>query len=266
MTKEKLMSEAYAQHAVSLRVDAETAYFVNLADIHHGLNHRKYFIQNLNFMLGIPNLFFGIGGDAGNGVTRSSKGNPLEEWASGDKQLFALAEDLKPAAEAGRIAYIIDGNHWAGRQKDETFHTPEALLAYLLGQPDLYKGSQAILYFNVNKNCYVHYACHKAPRADNAMDWITADVTWREHIHRHHYIPQLVIEHNKYTKKPICKEVFQVQSGHWQILPYYVAASGMRPTFPGCWITEMGGIHNQRHLQVYSNDQFVHMMERGYRV
>jgi hypothetical protein len=258
------MEEVYRNSVVEVRVDAPSAYFVNLADIHHGLNHRELFRQNLNFLLSIPNLYFGLGGDSGNGITRFSKGNPLEEWASGSKQLYALAEDLEPVVSEDRLLYIIKGNHLAGRMENETFHTPEELLAWLLGKPTLYKGAQAIVYFNVKSNCYVHFVEHKAPKRAGIFDWVNADVTWREHFHDNGYLRKLVMEHNKYAKKPIIKEVLEIQSGHWQILPNYQMESGIRPTVPGCWIVEMGG--DERKLFPWSNEQLIHMYDRGYKL
>jgi hypothetical protein len=72
------------------------------------------------------------------------------------------------------------------------------------------------------------------------------------------------MEHNKYAKKPIIKEVLEIQSGHWQILPNYQMESGIRPTVPGCWIVEMGG--DERKLFPWSNEQLIHMYDRGYKL
>jgi regulator of replication initiation timing len=258
------MEEVYSRSCVEVRVESPSAYFVNLADLHYGLNHRKLFLKNLDFLKSIPNLYFGLGGDAGNGITRYSKGNPLEEWASGSKQLYALAEDLQSLVDENRLLYIIKGNHLAGRMENETFHTPEELLAWLLGKPELYKGSQAIVYFNVNNNCYVHFAQHKSPKRQGVFDWVNADVIWREHFHENGYQRKLVMEHNKYVKKPIIKEVYEVQSGHWQILPEYQMECGIRPTPAGCWIAEMSG--EKRKLFIWDNEQLAHMNTKGYQL
>lgn len=264
---ENLFQEEYAKSCVSQRVSAPSAYFVNIADLHYGLNHRKYFLQWLEFLMSIPNLYFGLGGDAGNGVTRGSKGNPLEEWASGSQQLYALAEDLKPIVKENRLLYIIKGNHWAGRLQDETFTIPEELLAWLLGKPELYKGSQAITYFNVNKNCYVNFTQHKSPKSTkkaSTFHWVNADISWREHYHENSWESKVVMEHNKYTKKPIIKEVYEINSGHWQVLPTYCADIGMRPVLPGCWIAEMSG--EKRNINIWSNNQLYEMVKRGYKL
>lgn len=261
-TPNYLVSKSYEKSVCNVRVNADRAYFINLADLHYGLNHRGLVLQWLEYLYNIPNLYIGLGGDAGNGVTRGSKGNPLEEWASGSQQLYALAKDLKPWVESDRLLYIIKGNHLAGRMEDDTFHTPEELLAYILGKPELFKGSQAFVYFNVNKNCYVHFAQHKSPKKKDHFAWINADVTWREHTHENAYNRSLVMEHNKYAKHPIIKEVLEINSGHWQIVPEYTKYNGYRPTPTGCWITEMSG--TGRDIRVWSNEDLLHMSERGY--
>lgn len=263
-TQDNLLTKEFHKSVATVRVDSPNAYFVNLADLHYGLNHRGLVRQWLDFLFGIPNLYIGLGGDAGNGVTRASKGNPLEEWASGSKQIYALAEDLKPWVSSDRLKYIIKGNHWAGRLEDDTFHTPEELLAWILGKPELYKGSQAIVYFNVNKNCYVHFAQHKSPKKKDHFAWVNADVTWREHHHQKGYDEYFVMEHNKYAKHPIIKPVYEVNSGHWQILPKYTADAGLRPSPGGCLITEMSG--EKRNIHVWTNDQLYHMVKRGYKL
>ena len=73
--------------------------------------------------MSIPNLYVGIGGDAGNGATKLGKSDVTEEWSIGDKQVYELAEILKPYAD--RVLYIIEGNHWAGRRKHDVYFTPE---------------------------------------------------------------------------------------------------------------------------------------------
>jgi hypothetical protein len=265
-TQEFLIGYAYEKSACEIRVNAPNAYFVNLADIHQGLNHRKYFQQWLSFLFSIPNLHIGLGGDAGNGITRSSKGNPLEEWASGSKQLYALAEDLKPWVEADRLRYIIKGNHLAGRMEDETFHCPEELLAWILGKPELYKGSQAIMYFNVNSNCYVSFAQHKASKKKDTFAWVNADITWREHTHdAPGFEERLIMDHNKFAKRPVIKKIYEINSGHWLIAPTYAMDKGYRPTPPGCIIAELGG-GDDRSIKLWTNEQLYQMVQRGYRL
>ena len=135
--KEFYIQEELKDHIVKFRVDSEVAYFVNLGDIHWGLCNRELFEKTFKFLMSIPNLYVGIGGDAGNGATKLGKSDVTEEWSVGDKQVYDLAEILKPYAD--RILYIIEGNHWAGRRKHEVYFTLEKMLATLIGKPEIYK-------------------------------------------------------------------------------------------------------------------------------
>ena len=139
----------------TFRTDEEVAYFTNLSDIHWGLCNRELFIETFNYLMSIPNMYVGIGGDAGNGATKLSKSDVTEEWSIGDKQVYELAEIMKPYAD--RILYIIDGNHWAGRRKHDSYFTPELMLATLIGKPEIYMAEFCFLYFNVGSNCYIHF-------------------------------------------------------------------------------------------------------------
>ena len=201
--KEFYIQEELKDHIVKFRVDSDVAYFVNLGDIHWGLCNRELFEKTFKFLMSIPNLYVGIGGDAGNGATKLGKSDVTEEWSVGDKQVYDLAEILKPYAD--RILYIIEGNHWAGRRKHEVYFTPEKMLATLIGKPEIYKEEFCFLYFNVGKNCFVHFVQHMSPKRDGVWDWINADVTWREHHHQRYSKERVVIEHNKFEKIPVPK-------------------------------------------------------------
>ena len=83
----------------------------------------------------------------------------------------------------------------------------------------LYKGEFGLLYFNVNKNCYVHHILHKNRKTKNYYDYFNADVTWFEHFHEPSAVPKVAIEHNKYTKKPIVKEVWELRQSSFQTFP-----------------------------------------------
>lgn len=109
-------------HVVTFRCDNEVAYFTNLGDIHWGLCNKELFEKTFKYLMSIPNMYVGIGGDAGNGATRLSKSDPQEEWSVGDKQVYELADIIKPYAD--RVLYIIDGNHLALRNKHVNYFTP----------------------------------------------------------------------------------------------------------------------------------------------
>lgn len=260
--KEKLLEQVYMRHVVEKRVEGKKAFFVNLCDIHQGLNNRALLRAFAAFVLSIPNFYIGIGGDSTNLASKVSKGNPKEEYASGDEQLYALVEDLMPLFLAGRILYIIEGNHGSGRYKDTIGYCPEKMLAKLLGDEKLYKGAMAILYFNVNDRTYVHMAQHVSPKKQDYFAWVNADVVWKEHHHLLDINHKIVLEHNKYQKKPIVKQVLEIFGGNWQVLPDYSIAAGYRPVMPGCYVVEMSG--EKWKLHAWRDEQFAHMIKNGY--
>ena len=187
-----------------------------------------------------PNVKVWLGGDSTNTVTRGSKGVPVEEWASGDHQVYALCEDIAPLVNSGQLIGISSGNH-PNRVYNESFITLEMMIACLLGNKELYKGDQGIVYFNVNKNLYTHYIMHKAMRKEFAYDYFNADVTWMEHYHKPSAKSKVIVEHNKYNKKPIVKECWDIYNGSFQTYPKYAKQAGFRPCLPGFFITEMSG-------------------------
>ena len=258
--KEFYIQEELKDHIVKFRVDSEVAYFVNLGDIHWGLCNRELFEKTFKFLMSIPNLYVGIGGDAGNGATKLGKSDVTEEWSVGDKQVYDLAEILKPYAD--RILYIIEGNHWAGRRKHEVYFTPEKMLATLIGKPEIYKEEFCFLYFNVGKNCFVHFVQHMSPKRDGVWDWINADVTWREHHHQRYSKERVVIEHNKFEKIPVPKICYEVWGGTFQVYPSYAKEHGYRVGVPGCYVCEMRKSNKKKDLFLLIDDEFVRIMEK----
>lgn len=259
--KEFYIQEELKDHIVKFRTDADVAYFVNLGDIHWGLCNKELFEKTFKFLMSIPNLYVGIGGDAGNGATKLGKSDVTEEWSVGDKQVYDLAEILKPFAD--RVLYIIEGNHWAGRRKHEVYFTPEKMLATLIGKPEIYKEEFCFLYFNVGKNCFVHFVQHMSPKRDGVWDWINADVTWREHHHQRYSKERVVIEHNKFEKIPIPKICYEVWGGTFQVYPSYAKERGYRVGVPGCYVCEMRKSNKKKDLFLWTDDEFIRIMEKS---
>lgn len=261
--QEKLKLFDYSKHIASIRVHADRAFFINLADIHAGLNNRKLFQAIIQFILSIPNCFVVIGGDSTNHASKISKGDPKEERVSGDQQLFELATDLRPLVEAERLVAIIQGNHGSGRYKETIGHSPEETLAHLLGHPELYKAEFAIVYVTVRENCYVHFVHHSGNKPDKFAH-ISADVVWREHSHDYRIEERLVMEHNKYIKRPIVKNTFEIWSGSYQILPNYTKVAGFRPVLPGSFFVEMSGVNKRWGMLAWKDHHLAHAIAHGY--
>lgn len=262
--KEQLLANDYVPHIIEVRVNAPRAGLAVLSDIHQGLNNRKLLKESVDFLLGLgPNVKVIVGGDCTNSNTRHSKGNPIEEWASGDKQITYLVEDIKPLFESGQLVGILGGNH-PDRIFQETFINLEMMVACLLGDRELYKGSQGICYFNVNKILYTHYIMHKASRKEHGYDYFNADVTWTEHFHKPSCKPKVIVDHNKFAKKPVVKECWDIYNGSFQLNPNYAKQSGFRPYLPGFFVVEMGG--ESRSITPFIDHQLADLITRGYSI
>ena len=259
------ITEAYRPHVIRTRVDGDRAALAVLSDIHQGLNERKLLKDSVDFLLSLgERCKVIIGGDATNTTTRNSKGVVIEEWASGSKQILELVEDIKPLYESGQLIGILSGNH-PQRVYNETFITIEMMIASILGDRSLYKGSMGLVYFNVNKNLYVHHIIHKHRSTEGAYDYFAADANWYEHKHKPMVRPKVMIEHNKYAKVPVAKECWDIYQPSFQAFPDYAKANGYKPSIPGYFICEMSGDVHNRYLTPYLNSAYEGMVNNGYK-
>lgn len=245
----------YDKYVIKCNVDADYAELAVLSDVHQGLNDRKLLQESVRKLLKLPNCRVILGGDSTNTTTKHSKGNVLEEWAVGENQVYSLVEDIRPLYESGQLIGVMSGNH-GKRAYNDAFIRPEMMVATLLGNPKLYVGEIAIVYFNVRKNCYVHHVLHKHRKAKNYYDYFNADVTWFEHFHEMKSEPKIVVEHNKYAKKPTVKTVWELHQGSFQTYPEYIRESGIRPNLNGFWIANMTGDHHKRKVNPFMNDVY----------
>ena len=220
----------------------------------------------MDFLLDLgPRCKVVLGGDATNTTTRTSKGNVLEEWASGEEQILTLADDIRPLKDSGQLVAITSGNH-PNRMYNDVFVNPEMMIASILGDRTLYIGEMGIIYFNVNNNLYVHYILHRHRKTEGYYDYFNADVTWLEHFHAPKAVPSVIIEHNKYQKKPIAKQVWSLWQGSFQEYPNYSKASGNRPLLTGYWLCEMTGNDKKKEVTPYLDHTYRGMIEGGYRL
>lgn len=260
------MEKSLSPHVRSVRVDSDKAALAVLSDVHQGLNDREYLKETIDFLVGLGDKCkVIIGGDSTNTTTRGSKGCVLEEWASGEEQILSLADDIRPLVETGQLIGIVSGNH-PQRMYNEVFVNPEMMIASVLGDRKLYMGEIGIIYFNVNNNLYVHHVLHKHRKTEGYYDHFNADVTWLEHFHAPKAVPHLVVEHNKYRKKPIFKEVWSLWQGSFQTYPSYSKAAGHRPLLPGFFICEMTGDDKKKEVVPYLDHVYRSMIDGGYRL
>jgi hypothetical protein len=259
----KALAETFLPHIMKCRLDSEYGQLAVLSDVHEGLNNRKYLQQTVKNLLELgENCKVILGGDSTNTTTKHSKGSVLEETLVGDEQVYALVEDIRPLYESGQLLGVIGGNHGA-RAYNDAYISVEQMICALLGNRSLYKGEFGLLYFNVNKNCYVHHILHKNRKTKNYYDYFNADVTWFEHFHEPSAVPKVAIEHNKYTKKPIVKEVWELRQSSFQIFPNYLKASGIRPSLSGFWIAEMSGDEHNKKVTPFMGDTYFDLRKRG---
>lgn len=265
MNKVDIITESYQEHVMRTRVRGDKAALVVLSDIHEGLNDRKYLQDTVKFLVSLgERCKVIVGGDSTNTTTRNSKGVPIEEWANGSDQIFALVEDIKPLYENNQLIGILSGNH-PQRVYNETFITIEAVIAAILGDKSLYKGSMGIVYFNVNKNLYVHHIIHKHKTTEGAYDYFSADANWYEHRHKPSTRPKIMIEHNKYVKMPVAKQCWDIYQASFQGYPDYAKAGGYRPSVPGYYICEMSGDVHDRKLIPYMDCSYRELIKNGYK-
>lgn len=265
MNLEEQISKSYLPNIMRVRVNGDKGALAVLSDVHEGMNNREYLQETVQFLLSLGDRCkVVIGGDATNNVTRNSKGSVIDEWSTGSEQIFSLVDDIRPLYESGQLLGIISGNH-TKRSFDECYITIEAMIASILGDRSLYKGSMGIVYFNVNKNLYVHHIVHKHQTTFGAYDYFNADVNWFEHKHKPLIRPKIIIEHNKYNKIPVAKQCYDLFQSSFQNYPDYAKAAGYRPSIPGYFICEMTGDTHNRIVTPYLGSTYEQLVSNGYR-
>lgn len=264
LNKEIIASERINSHLFTYRVKSDKAFLVVLSDIHEGMNHREYFKSIIDFILSIPNCYVIIGGDSINAVTRSSKGVPTEEWASGDKQIYSLVEDLKPLVETDRIIAIgEDGNH-NDRLYNDAYISVNKMIAVLLGIPEKYTGNMCIGMINVNKCCYTLSIVHKNKKTNNYYEYQRVDILVKEHWHDLKYEAKTAFEFNKYAKTVSIVPTYEIYNGSFLNIPSYGMKGGYRPQFIGTYFIELSG--KDRNITVWEDSKLYQAIKGGYKV
>lgn len=262
--KTKILSDNINRHFFHFKKDIEKAFLVVLSDIHEGMNHRKYFQDIIQFILSIPNCYVIIGGDAINATTKTSKGNTTEEWASGDKQIYSLVEDLKPLVSENRIIAIAeDGNH-ADRIYQDTFISPNKMLAALLGIPNKYTGNYCLGMLDIGTVNYCVSVVHKNRKTSNYYEYLRTDILIREHWHELRYESKLVYDWNKFNKSVSCKTAYDIYNGSFLNIPEYAKKQNYRPQTLGCYFILLDG--KKRNIQPFIDSDLKYLIENGLKI
>lgn len=134
--------------------NSDTAYFVNLSDLHIPEGNMFYLAEVLKTLAKIPNLYFGFGGDQINNSIKNSVGDTHSEVINAQDQVKLLATVLRAADKEvpflHRIAYIEAGNH-ENRTENQTSINPAYLLASELDLQHKYVKNVARVIFQTDK-------------------------------------------------------------------------------------------------------------------
>ena len=262
--KEKILSDKLNKNTFSLRVDADRIFVVTLSDLHVGMGDREYIKEIVDFILSVPNMYVILGGDAINNTTRNSKGNVLEEYATGQEQIKMLVDYMKPLVDNKRIIAVCGGGNHEKRSYEDCYISIPEMIATLLGIPNLFIADMAIGYINVNDICYMYGVIHKHRKTQNYYEHLNMDVLIMEHTHELNFKEKLVLNHNKFAKKTSVKTIYEVDNGSALALPSYAKFNGYRPLTIGCYITELDG--NKRNITIWKDCDLYKAIQNGYKV
>lgn len=255
----KIAETSLNQNKFDLRVAADRAYIADISDIHVGniYHNKQAFVDFLNKVKAIDNLYLIIGGDSTDNATTVSASSVFEQAEHGGDQVLTAYKLLQPIKD--RILFCRSGNHGYERALKHNKLIPEQMLAELLGVP-FYHG-MASVFFNVNKNLYVIGTWHNAKKP-SSMEWLHTDITFYEHLHKTTYERSLVATPNRIAKAWSMVEHYDVQSGSFLGWGGYSADKGYRPNDCGTSVVELSGEKNKKSIRVHDNiDRLVELEE-----
>ena len=261
--KEQLLSDKLNTHTFSFRTNQDKMFLVVLSDVHMGACNREYLKEIISFILSIKNCYVILGGDATNSTTATSKGNVLEEQLSGDEQIYAIVEDLKPLVENDRLIAIGETGNHGNRIYDNSYISINKMIAVLLGVPKLYKGNALFGFINVNNICYTVSVIHKNRKAKNYYEYARCDILYKEHWHELRYEQKLLYEWNKYNKSLSVIPTFEIYNGSFLNLPEYSLKANYRPQFIGTYFTLLDG--KKRYIQPFIDKDLYYIINNGFK-
>lgn len=259
LIKEEFLTETLQNNVFVVNSNNSNAYIFTLSDLHIGLGNQKYIKSIIDFIKDIDNAYVVIGGDLLDNPIKNSPASPLEDYLAPQDQINKAVELLKPIKN--KIVAIIEGNHEKRTEKD-CYISITQMLATLLGIPETYKRELAIGYITLNDNCYVYVDLHKHRKTRNYYSFYNADVLILEHTHEYNYIEKPIIFHNRYTKKPSVRTVYEINNGSALAFPHYAKHAGYSMQSIGTYIVELSG--KQRNIKIWKDVDLIEAIERGY--
>lgn len=262
--REEILNNELSKNVFQLRLDTKQAFIVTLSDLHIGAGDRQYIKDIIDFILSVPNMYVILGGDMVNNTTKNSKGCVLEEYATGQEQLKLLVEYMKPLVEQNKIIAVFGGGNHEERSYNDCFISIPELVATMLEIPNKYIPDMAIGYITLKEVCYVYGIIHKHRRAKNYYEHLNCDILVMEHTHELNCTEKLVLSHNKFTKSPSFKVIYELDNGSALALPSYAKRAGYRPLPIGCYIAELSG--KKRDITIWKDTDLFKAIRGGYNV
>ena len=259
LNKDEILTETLQSNVFTVTCNKSNAYIFTLSDLHIGLGNQKYIKAIIDFIKTFNNAYVVIGGDLLDNPTKASPASPLEDYLNPQDQLNKAVELLTPIKD--KIVAIIEGNH-EKRTENECYISITQMFATLLGIPDKYKREFAIGYFTLNENCYVYVDLHKHRKTKNYYSFFNADILVMEHTHEYNFTEKPVVFHNKYTKKPSIRTVYEINNGSALAYPHYAKYAGYSMQSIGTYIVELSG--KTRNIKVWKDVDLINAIKRGY--
>jgi len=259
LNKDDILTETLQNNVFVLNTNKENAFIFTLSDLHIGLGNQKYIKAIIDFISSLDNAYVILGGDLLDNPIKSSPASPLEDYLTPQQQIDKAVELLTPIKH--KIVAIIEGNH-EKRTEKETYISITQMLSTLLGIPNTYKRELAIGYITLNENCYVYVDLHKHRKTKNYYAFYNADILVLEHTHEYNYTEKPIIFHNKYTKKPSVRTVYEINNGSALAFPHYAKYAGYSIQSIGTYVVELSG--KQRNIKVWKDVDLINAIERGY--
>ena len=259
INKDNILAETLQSNVFTVNNNSSNAYIFTLSDLHIGLGNQKYIKSIIEFIKNLENSYVILGGDLLDNPVKNSPASPLEDYLNPQEQINKAVELLTPIKE--KIVAIIEGNH-EKRTEKECYISITQMLATLLGIPNTYKRELAIGYITLNENCYVYVDIHKHRKTKNYYSFYNAEVLVLEHTHEFSYIEKPVIFHNKFTKKPSVRTIYEINNGSALAFPHYAKHAGYSIQPIGTYIVELSG--KQRNIKIWKDVDLINAIERGY--
>lgn len=231
----------------------EDMFIVPISDIHLGSREHmsekwKAFLKHVTSK---PNIYITLGGDTINNSTRSSVSNIFEETMRPAEQKKAMAEMLKPLAEAGRILCAVRGNHEKRSGKDadddpmydimakldleDIYRENVAFLKICMGERDA-SGTKNPTYclaltHGAGGGIYTGAAVNRNERFGTIIDGIDGLIVG--HTHKGAITKPMKIAVDKFNNKVSYKQYVVISSVPWLQYGGYALAKMMLPATSG---------------------------------